>query len=364
MSSKRPTISDVARLAGISKATVSAVLNDTGTVKDSTRERVLSVIESLNYRRSATTLRTTPGGRSIALVIKEIDNPFYGEVITGARSVADEAGYTLIVVSSEGAHDAERNAIQLLQSKGVDGFIITPVLDEIADLSHLFELKRRNVPFVLLEEVRGVRASLVDVDNEGASRRAVEMLIAQGHTRIAHFAGPRYSMHSQERVDGVRRACSASRIIFGDEDLVLAGAHPEDGYRAALEYFRDRSPEERPTAVTCYNDLVALGVCRALADLGLQVPADVSVVGFDDLSLLQYLPLRLTSVRMPKHEMGRVAAQLLIRHIESKESLPPQKITVEAELMPRESTRSLLQEAVTRLVTLPRADAPEIAAKR
>jgi LacI family transcriptional regulator len=352
MQPKRSTINDVARLAGVSKATVSAVLNDTGTVKDSTRDRVLAVIESLNYRRSATTIRSAgAGGRSIALVIKEIDNPFYGEVITGARSVADEAGYTLLVVSSEGGHDAERDAVQLLQSKDVDGFILTPVLDENADLSHLFELKRRNIPFVLLEEVRGVRASLVDVDNEGASRRAVEMLIAQGHTRIAHFAGPRYSMHSQERIDGVRRACSASRIIFGDEDLVAAGAHPEDGYRAALEYFRDRSPEDRPTAVTCYNDLVALGVCRALADLRLDVPGDVSVVGFDDLSLLQYLPLRLTTVRMPKHEMGRIAAQLLIRHIESREAIPPQRITVEAELMPRDSTRSLLNEAVSKLVS-------------
>jgi LacI family transcriptional regulator len=357
MSHKRPTITDVARLAGISKATVSAVLNDTGTVKDSTRDRVLAVIESLNYRRSASTIRSSGGGgRSIALVIKEIDNPFYGEVITGARSVADEAGYTLLVVSSEGGHDAERKAVHLLQSKNVDGFILTPVLDEHADLSHLFELKRRNVPFVLLEEVRGVRASLVDVDNEGASRRAVEMLIGQGHTRIAHFAGPRYSMHSQERIDGVRRACSASRIIFGDEDVVTAGAHAEDGYRAALEYFRGCPAEHRPTAVTCYNDLVALGVCRALADLRLDVPGDVSVVGFDDISLLQYLPLRLTTVRMPKHEMGRIAAQLLIRHIESKESLPPQKITVEAELMARESTRSLLQEVVTRLVAEPRQE--------
>ncbi|HEV3050146.1 MAG TPA: LacI family DNA-binding transcriptional regulator [Longimicrobium sp.] len=349
MKSNQPTINDVARLAGVSKATVSAVINETGTVRRSTRERVLSVIESLNYRKSGPDRRSQGQQmRSLALVIKEIDNPFYGEVITGARRAADEAGYTLLVMSSEGGHEAERRAVELLQRKEVDGLILTPVLDVDADLSHLFELKRRNFPFVLLEELRGVPASLIDVDNEEASRRAVEFLIEQGHTRIVHFVGPEYSSHSQERLDGVRRACSGSHVIFTDRDVVRAGAHMEDGYRAGLEYFRGRPAADRPTAVTCYNDLVALGLCRALAELGIRVPDDVSVIGFDDIQCLDYLPLRLTSVRMPKAEMGRVAAQMLIRHIESKEALPPQKVYLEAELVVRDSTRVLAPAAPAR----------------
>jgi DNA-binding LacI/PurR family transcriptional regulator len=349
MTTKQSTINDVARLAGVSKATVSAVLNDTGTVKRSTRERVLSVIESLNYRKSGPDRRSTGQQvRSLALVIKEIDNPFYGEVITGARAAADDAGYTLLVISTEGGHEAERRAVELLQRKEVDGLILTPVLDADADLSHLFELKRRNFPFVLLEEVRGVPGSLIDVDNEAASRKAVEFLIGQGHTRIAHFAGPGYSSHSQERIDGVRRACSGSHVIFTDHDVVRAGAHLEDGYRTGLEFFRERPAAERPTAVTCYNDLVAIGLCRALAELGLSVPGDVSVIGFDDIALLDYLPLRLTTVRMPKGEMGRLAAQLLIRHIESREAVPPEKVYLEAELVVRDSTRALSGAAAKR----------------
>lgn len=342
MKSNQPTINDVARLAGVSKATVSAVLNDTGTVKRSTRDRVLSAIESLNYRKSGPDGRGPgPQMRSLALVIKELDNPFYGEVITGARATAEEAGYSVLVMSSEGGHEAERRAVELLQRKEVDGLILTPVLDVDADLSHLFELKRRNVPFVLLEELRGVPASLIDVDNEEASRRAVEFLIEQGHTRIAHFAGPEYSSHTQERLDGVRRACSGSHVIFTDADVVRAGAHLADGYRAGLEFFRAKANGGRPTAVTCYNDLVALGLCRALAELGLRVPDDVSVIGFDDIPCLDYLPLRLTTVRMPKFEMGRLAAQVLIRHIEASEALPPQKVYLEAGLVVRDSTRPL-----------------------
>jgi LacI family transcriptional regulator len=350
MKSNQPTINDVARLAGVSKATVSAVLNDTGTVKRSTRDRVLSVIESLNYRKSGPDGRTAAGQqmRSIGLVIKEIDNPYYGEVVTGARAAAQENGYALVVTSSEGEYEAERRGVELLQRKGVDGLILTPVLDDDADLSHLFELKRRNFPFVLLEEVRGVPASLIDVDNEEASRKAVAYLIEQGHTRIVHFAGPEYSTHSQERIDGVRRACSGSHVIFSDGDVVRAGAHLEDGYRAGLEHFGGRAPADRPTAVTCYNDLVAIGLLRALSELGIRVPDDVSVVGFDDIQLLDYLPLRLTSVRMPKFQMGQMAAQMLIRHIESRETLPPQKVYLEASLVVRDSARAPASAAIVR----------------
>jgi len=357
MRTKRPTIDDVARQAGVSKATVSAVLNATGSVRGTTRDRVLSAIDLLNYRPSSGLAGRAGArrGKSIALIIKEIDNPYYAEVIAGARAQAGESGYTLLVVSSEGEFEAERRAVELLQAKDVDGLIATPVLDEHADLSHFFELKRRNFPFVLLEEVRGVPASLIDVDNVEASRRAVEYLIAQGHTRIVHFAGPGYSMHSQERINGVRRACSGSRLIFADGDVVPAGAHLADGYRAGLAYFRGRgvgAAADRPTAVTCYNDLVAIGVCRALAELGLRVPDDVSVVGFDDVPLLEYLTVPLTTVRVPKFEMGRIAAQLLIRHVESKEAVRPQKVYLEAELVVRASTRPL-HDGASRGAALP-----------
>jgi LacI family transcriptional regulator len=339
MTTDRATITDVARQAGVSKATVSAVLNDTGSVKESTRERVLEAIERLNYR--ATQLGGRIGARkakSLGIVIKEIDNPYYAEVVLGARSRAQEAGYTLVVVSSEGEYDAERRAVELLQSKDVDGLIAMPVLDEQGDLSHFFELKRRNYPFVLLEAVRGVPASLVDVDNVDASRRAVEHLIDLGHTRIVHFAGPSYSMHTHERLDGVRRACSASHLIFGDDDVVTAGAHLDGGYRAGLAYFRDLAGDERPTGVTCYNDLVAIGLCRALSELGLRVPEDVSIVGFDDIPLTEFVQVPLTTVRVPKFRMGELAAEMLIRHVESKAVVPPQRAYLDSQLVVRRST--------------------------
>lgn len=344
MKLQRATINDVARQAGVSKATVSAVLNDTGAVSPSTRDRVLAAIDILNYRpsRAARTGRVDHHRpRALGLLIKELDNPYYAEIALGARAEASRAGYSLLVASSEGEYDAERRAVQLLQSMNVDGLIATPVLDEHADLSHFFELKRRNFPFVLLEEVLGVPASLVDIDNRDASRKAMAYLIAQGHVRIAHFAGPAYSLHSKQRVEGVRQACSASRLVFDDADVVPAGAHLADGYRAGLEYFRRCPAGRRPTAVTCYNDLVAIGVCRALAELGIRVPDDVSIVGCDDIPLVEYLSMPLTTMRIPRLEMGQRAAQLLIRRIEADGVMAPEKLVLDAELVVRRSTRAL-----------------------
>jgi LacI family transcriptional regulator len=344
---ERPTINDVAREAGVSKASVSAVLNHKPGVSDRTRARVEAVMERLNYRPSGHVLSRSPSGkrRSLGLIIKEMDNPYYTEVATGALAEGRKHGYTVLVASSEGVYEAEKEAVELMREQGVDGLIITPVVDEHADLSHLFELKRRNFPFVLLEEIRGVRASLIDIENTEASRRAVEHLIEGGHTRIVHFAGPEYSMHSRERVEGVYRAFSRSPQVFAEDAIVPTGAHLEDGYRAGLAHFRGRPAAERPTGVTCYNDLVALGVLRALAELGIRVPDDVSVIGFDDLAIVDYLAVPLTSVHVPKHEMGRRATEILIQHIEAREALPPVKEYLAGELVLRASTRPLTPQA-------------------
>lgn len=346
MDRKRVTISDVADRAGVSKATVSAVLNDKGTVSHTTRDRVLQVLKELNYRpRSSAGLPRVGERRSLGLLIKEADNPYYSEIVTGIRAYCRSRGYAVVVASSEGDAEAERETTELLRRQGVAGLVVTPVMSTDTDLSHLFELSRRNFPFVLLEQIQGLQASLVDVENVEASRRAADFLIQRGHERIVHFAGPMYSMHTRERIDGVRRAFSTSALVFPEDSVVPAGAHLDDGYRAGLEYFRGRPARVRPTAVTCYNDLVALGLIRALHELGLSVPGDVSVVGFDNLAILPYVGVPLTTVNVPKVEMGERATEMLIRRIESPQALPVERVTFEGKLVERGSTRPLTAAA-------------------
>ncbi|OLE57643.1 MAG: hypothetical protein AUG74_17925 [Bacteroidetes bacterium 13_1_20CM_4_60_6] len=125
--------------------------------------------------------------------------------------------------------------------------------------------------------------------------------------------------------------------MLTENDIVTAGAHLADGYHAAMSYFDGRSPGDRATGITCYNDLVAIGVCRALADLGLRVPADVSIIGFDDISLAEYASVPLTTVRMPKRQMGALAASMLIQQIESHTVLPPRAEMLESEVIERAS---------------------------
>jgi LacI family transcriptional regulator len=353
MAGTRSTITDVAEQAGVSKATVSAVLNG-GPVKGATRDRVLDAVEQLNYRPSHSGGRASARkDRCIALLIKEHDNPYYAGVIDGARECAEAAGYTLLVVSTAGDVDCERRAVELLRAKDVDGLIVTPVLDDSADLAHYFELRRRNVPFVLLEEVRGLPASLIDVNNVEASSRAVEHLLALGHARIAHLAGPAYSAHSQQRLTGVRHAFSRTHRVFSDDNVVVAGAHLEDGYRAGLALFSERAGDDRPTAVTCYNDLVAVGLYRALAELGLGVPEDVSVIGFDDIELCDYLSVPLTSVRVAKHDMGATAARMLVEHIEAEQPVPLRKVYVDATLVVRDSTAAPRRDPLSTVAKVP-----------
>ena len=336
------TIHDVAERAGVSIGTVSAVINRKSTVSDATRRRVEEAIEDLNYRPSEAARRRLKPSRekSIGLVIKEMSNPYFADIVISVQEAAAQKGYSVLVVSSERTFKLEQDLVELLVSKDVEGLIINPLLDDQADISHLFELKRRNIPMVLLESVRGMQASMVDVDNVAASKSAVMYLIERGHTSIAHFAGPRYSMHSDERIEGVRRAFSAQRFVFDDHDVVHAGARLEDGYRAGLEYFSDLT-HDRPTAVTCYNDLVAIGVMRALRELGLRVPEDVSVVGYDDIDMASYAAVPLTTVRVPKREIGRQATEILVRHIEALDAGTIEKVGLQAELIERASTRPL-----------------------
>lgn len=339
------TISDVAAHAGVSKSTVSAVLNDRSVVKDSTRRLVLRAIKELNYRPSPSARRgfRPVAVKTITFVVKEAQNPYYAEVLAGIREVVEAKGYLVTMSSSEGRHELEQRIVDQCLEREADGVIITPCLSGDADLSHIFELRRNHLPFALLEDVRGLRANLVDCDNVQASCEAVQHLIGLGHARIIHLAGPDYSQHSQERTEGVRRAFSESHLIFERSMIVPAGDSAEEGYRIGLEYF-GKQGNDRPTAVTCYNDLVTLGLLRALRELGLRVPDDVSVVGFDDLEILRYYPLRLTTVHVPKYEMGRRAAELVMRQIESGEESPVEKVFLQAKLVVRESTRGIGSE--------------------
>jgi LacI family transcriptional regulator len=341
---KRVTIQDVAKRAGVSLGTVSAVINDKNTVRPDTRKAVLSAVKELNYRPWGGARDV--GGKAqklktISILVRELDNPFYTAIALGAIKYARSKGWLAILASSESDHTYEELITESFLGKHIKGAIIAPVLEGKAEIEHLFRLRRLNFPFVLLEDVKGIQANVVSIDNIKAMKDAVRYLIDIGHSDIIHFAGPKHASHTYERLEGFHKAYSECHLVFRSDLVVPTGAHLDDGYRKCLEYFHDRERSEFPTAIVCYNDMVALGVIAALAEMHIRVPDDISVIGNDDISFSSRTPIQLSTIHAPLFELGSKAAEILIRNIESHEPLPIENVVLNSELIVRDSTRSL-----------------------
>jgi len=340
---KRITIVDVAKKAGVSKGTVSAVINAKNSVKPVTRDHILEIMKELNFRPKgvARNLKNGNKDKSIGIIIKDLNYPFYTSIATGAKEYANSKGYSVLITSSENEHEGEKKFSHLFSTKDIKGTIIAPVVEGTAEIEHLFKLKMINYPFVLLEDVKGIQANVVAIDNIKAIKRAVKYLIEIGHTKIVHFAGPPNSTHTQERIEGFRHAFSESPLIFNKEMIVSVGSRHEESYGKTLEYFQNKTRDDYPTAIVCFNDQQALAVMMALKKLEIKVPDEISIVGNDDIYYAKIYPVPLTTIRAPQHEIGRRAAEILIRNIESSVLLPNEKVVLETEFITRESTKSL-----------------------
>ncbi|MDZ7723824.1 MAG: LacI family DNA-binding transcriptional regulator [candidate division KSB1 bacterium] len=340
---KQPTITDIAKAAGVSTGTVSAVINDKKTVKPETRKRVLSIIKQFNFRPRATAryMKQVNQEKSIGILIKDLNNPFYTSIAMAVKEYANEKGYLLFISSSENQHEYEERLTYLNSVKGIQGVIIAPVLDGDEEIEHLFQLKRINYPFVLLEEVKGIRANMVSIDNNKAMAKAVHHLIDLGHKRIVHFAGPKNASHALERMRAFRNVFSECHLVFKPEMIALYSAHYNESYDKTIKYFNSMDRADFPTAIICFNDQQALGVLAALSDMNIKVPEDISLIGNDDIYFAKLYPIPLTTIKAPMQDLGTKAAEILIRHIESEDMLDAERVIYDAELVIRDSTRAL-----------------------
>ena len=340
---KRLTMDDVAKKAGVSKATVSAVINEKNTVRAQTRNHVLKVMKELNFRPKmvARDLKSKSQDKSIGIIIKDLNYPFYTSIATGAKEYANSKGYSVIIASSENDHKCEKTFTHLFSTKDIKGTILAPIIESTAEIEHLFRLKMINYPFVLLEAVNGIQANVVAIDNSEAIKKAVTYLIDSGHTRIVHFSGPPQSSHTNERIEGFRHAFSERTLAFKNDMIVPVGSRYEESFGKTLEYFKSKNREDYPTAIVCFNDQQAFAVLRALKQLNIRIPDDISIIGNDDIYYSIAYPIPLTTIKAPQREIGKWAAEILIRNIESPALLPPEHIVLETELVVRESSKVL-----------------------
>jgi len=324
------TIKDVAREAGVSVATVSRVLN--GTRVDAALEvRVREAVERLRYRpsgaaRSLRTRRTSAWG----LVISEVRNPFFTDMITAVEEVAQAAGYFVVVCNSDHHVEKERRYFELICAERMAGVIVTPSSSVDTDLT---PLRRQGVPVVLVDRSleRDQQVDTVLVDSRRGAFEAVAHLAAGGYRRIACVTGPLHTTPAAERLAGYRAALLAAGLQADDRLVREADFREAGGYRATAELLAGRPA---PDALFVANNLMTLGALRAINERRLRMPERLGLVGFDDMAWAPLMQPPLSAVAQPTAELGRTTATILLRRI-AGEPFEPVTVSLQPSLRVR-----------------------------
>jgi len=330
--SKAASIYDVARESGVSVFTVSAVVNNKSHVRKKLRDRVEAVIRKLNYRpnliaRSLAKQRT----HTIGMIVPDIVNPFFPMVVRGAEDAAQQHGYNLLLCNSDDRVDKEQSAVELLLSKRVDGILLTKAAGDFPPALRKM-VKEVNIPFVLVMRTcpKLTKDAVVTDDWQGAYD-AVRHLARAGRKRIGLISGPLKVSNAMARWQGFHDALKAEGLTY-EPDLVIEGDYRiESGFRAGHSLL-----SRRPDGVYVANYLMTIGLLKAAEEMGLRCPEDFGLVSFDDYPWLGIFHPRLTTVELPKHQLGSEAAELLIRRITGSAAKPSVK-KLPTELRIRES---------------------------
>jgi LacI family transcriptional regulator len=329
---KAASIYDVARESSVSVFTVSEVVNKKSHVSKKLRERVEAAIRKLNYRpnlvaRSLAKQKT----HTIGMIVPDIANPFFPVVVRGAEDAALKHGYNLLLCNSDDSLDKEERAIELLLSKRVDGILLTKTAEDFsAPLRQM--IKEVKIPFVLvMRTYPKLTADAVITDDYQGAYDAVCHLARAGRRRIGLISGPLKVSNAVARYQGFVDALKAMELPFGQELVVEGDYRIESGYRAGHALL-----SHRPDGIYVANHLMTVGLLKAAEEMGLRCPDDFGLVSFDDYPWLGIFRPRLTTVELPKHQLGSEAAELLIKRIGGDKSKPVLR-KLQPELRIRES---------------------------
>lgn len=317
------TIKDVAKAASVSTATVSAVLNDSAYVSPDLRARVLTAIRELRYAPSLVA-RNLRRGRSqlIALAVADLANPFYARIVWAAEAAVAAWGYSLVLFNSDEKPDAERRILSRIRMLGCDGAVLVPV-----GAANQYRPKEfDDLPTVLLgRSIEGEAVDTVTIDNLSAGRQATNYLLDLGHTRIGSITGPMQLSTGKGRLEGMLKAMAA-RGLAPHPGHVRSGEFRED---SAYSVARDLLGQtDRPTALYVANGVMAIGVMRAIADLGLRCPEDISIASTDTVAGVGGIKPRLTRTEHPVADMTNEALRMLVDRIEGKIGGAPARYVV------------------------------------
>jgi LacI family transcriptional regulator len=325
---------DVAERAGVSVTSVSHVINQTRVVSGELRERVLNAMNELGYQPNALarSLRRKET-YTVGVIMTNSADPFFAEVTRGVEDTCFDQGYNIILCNSDSDLDKELFYTSVLTKKRVDGILFLAAGGKSTE--HIRTVQKRGTPLVVVDRyIPDIAVDTVLIDNAHGGWLATHHLIELGHQCIGCITGPSDLTLSAERVTGYRRALQEAGLRI-DESLIVKGDFQyESGYRAAQQFLARPTP---PTAIFACNDLMAIGAMNAAIKQGCQSPAQLSVIGFDDIRPASYTNPLLTTVAQPKYEMGSIATTMLLERIHNQD-MPPRQKLLDTYLVVREST--------------------------
>ena len=338
---KRPTLRDVAENAGVAVSTVSSILNGRtdSWASQETKERVFAAARALNFRpnRMAQALRSSHF-RAATLVVPDLTSPLFALVARSIQRAMEQVGYELLIEDTEESLDREKKILNDAASHNTDGLIFVPSGDSSQIAARLHEISR-NFPVVLLgPAMPGTRIDTVEADFSKSQREAIDHLVTLGHRSIGYVDSLVGRFDGSHRVAVFREQLQQAGMVPDEKNLIRCRHNAADVRVATARWASETKPGERATAFLCTNDFTALGSIRGFLDVGLTVPGDFSVVGFDDIPLASYLPHPLTTMAQPVAQMGAAASRTLIDRIVGKMQGPATRQVFDASLVIRETT--------------------------
>jgi LacI family transcriptional regulator len=333
-------LKDIARIAGVSTATVSRVINRSGPVSAKTAQKVLEVIEESGYVPDTIAKSLRVGQtKTVGFVVPDISNPFFPEVLNGAEAVCADYGYTIILGNTNEDVACEAKVVRSLRQQRADGLLMILVDESGGTLRQALSGADSDLPIVFIDRhIEGFHYDSVIIDNESGTSQATKHLLGLGHTRIAIIHGPITTTPGAGRLRGYQTAMEAACVPAKPQYVLEGDFRTESGYELAK---RLMSLQDPPTAIIGGNNLMTMGIFRCLRDMGVAIPDQVSLIGFDDFSLAGYLSPPLTVVDRPMSDMGRLAADILLSRIEKRETGPVRRVVLPTALKVRGSCRGL-----------------------
>lgn len=322
------TVKDIAKVVGVSANTVSRALSGRPEISEKTKKKILEAAQRLGYvsNKAALSLKRQKT-HIVGVVIEDNANPFWAEVLKGVEATAKIHGYHVILANTSRNYQAEAEGLQTLLERRVDGLLISPVQESYDDI---LNLKKYGVPFVIMgRHVENLEAPMVYDDGIRGGHIATNYLIKKGCRNIAFIGAQSYNTASFERYQGYKKALQENGTKIKNELIKSGGIEIEGGYKSTVELLESKV---RFDGIFVYNDLMTLGVIKALKEKGIKIPDDVRIIGYDDISYAAFISPSLTTMKMKKFEIGEIAFNLLFNSKEKN-----RKVVLHSDLVVRES---------------------------